>query len=104
MMTPKNPPNMITTLLFYPKQSPLLRYFALWYFTVLIILWNILGHTVFGFEQAWIHPLTAVGTAIFFQFLLEAIDAWATGRKTRFAGSVTEFVNFFPPAIIPGLA
>ncbi len=33
----------ITTLQFYPKRSALRRYFALWYFTILLMVWNILG-------------------------------------------------------------
>jgi Na+-translocating ferredoxin:NAD+ oxidoreductase RnfD subunit len=94
----------ITTLLFYPKRSPLLRYFALWYFCILIVLWNIFGHTVLGFEQAWIHPVVAVATCIVVQFLLEWLDARGTGRQPRFAGSIADFLNFLPPAIIPGLA
>jgi hypothetical protein len=94
----------ITTLQFYPRRSALLRYFALWYFTTLIVLWNLVGHTILGFEQAWIHPLAGVATAISVQFLLEWVDARSTGRQPRYAGSAADFVNFLPPAIIPGLA
>src|ERR1041385_9517519 len=52
-----------TTVLFYPNKNPKLRLFALWYFTILMIVWNVLGHTVLGFEQSWATPLVAVGTA-----------------------------------------
>jgi hypothetical protein len=97
-------PAPIATLKFYPKESPFRRYFALWYFTVLIVLWNVAGHTQLGFEQAWIHPLVAVATAIAVQFLLEWLDAWGTGRPPRYSGSLANLVNFLPPAIIPGLA
>ena len=45
-----------TTLLFYPTKSPRLRLFALWYFTTLMIVWNVVGHTVLGFEQSWASP------------------------------------------------
>ena len=34
----------IATLQFYPGRSALRRYFALWYFTILLVAWNILGH------------------------------------------------------------
>ncbi len=93
-----------TTLLFYPKQSAIRRYFALWYFTTLLILWNILGHTFLGFEQSHIQPLIGVATAIGLQCLLEWIDARANQRQPRYAGSWVNFLNFLPPAIIPGLA
>jgi hypothetical protein len=94
----------ITTLQFYPKRSAILRYFALWYFTTLLVAWNILGHTVFGFEQSWLHPLVGLATALTLQFLLEWVDARVNGRRPRFLGSTENFVNFLPPAIIPGLA
>ena len=54
----------ITTLQFYPKRSALRRYFALWYFTILLIVWNILGHLFLGFEQSHIQPLVGLATAI----------------------------------------
>jgi hypothetical protein len=98
------PAEAITTLQFYPKRSALRRYFALWYFTTLLIVWNFLGHTFLGFEQSHLQPLVGVGTAIAFQLLLEWIDARANGRQPRFAGSFADFLNCLPPAIIPGLA
>lgn len=94
----------ITTLQFYPKRSAVRRYFALWYFTTLLIVWNILGHAFLGFEQSHLQPLVGLATAIGFQFLLEWIDARTGGRKLRFAGSWADLINFLPPAIIPGLA
>src|SRR5262245_2104140 len=97
-------PATITTLQFYPKRSALRRYFALWYFTTLLIVWNILGHTVLGFEQSHLQSLVGVSTAVLLQVLLEWIDARVNGRKPRYAGSWADFINFLPPAIIPGLA
>jgi hypothetical protein len=93
-----------TTLQFYPKGSALRRYFALWYFTTLLIVWNLLGHLFLGFEQSHIQPLVGLATALSLQFLLEWIDARASDRKPRFAGSWADVLNFLPPAIIPGLA
>ncbi len=98
------PADAITTLQFYPRRSALRRYFALWYFTALLIGWNILGHTILGFEQSHIQPLVGLATAIILHFLLEWIDARASGRRPRYAGSSADLVNFLPPAIIPGLA
>ena len=93
-----------TTVLFYPNKNPKLRLFALWYFTALMILWNVLGHTVLGFEQSWATPLVAVGTAIVMQMFLEWVDAKARNRELRFAGGPGSFLNFLPAALIPGFA
>ena len=77
-----------STPLFYPKKSPKLRLFALWYFTTLMAVWIVVGHTVLGFEQSWATPLTAVSTAIAISILLEWIDAQASHRQCRFAGGL----------------
>src|SRR5262249_25335084 len=93
-----------TTVLFYPNKKPKLRLFALWYFTILMFIWNVLGHTVLGFEQSWATPLAAVGTAIIMQMFLEWVDAKAKDRELRFAGGLANFLNFLPAALIPGFA
>jgi len=93
------------TLLFYPQGDQARRLAALWMFTGLLSAWILLfGHAVLGFEQSWSYPLVGVGTAIAVQMLLEWVDARTKGRPLRFAGSASNFVNFLPPAIIPGLA
>jgi enediyne biosynthesis protein E5 len=93
-----------TTVLFYPRNNPKLRLFALWYFTTLMIVWNVLGHTVLGFEQSWATPLTAVLTAIGISMLLDWIDARIKNRELRFTGSLGSFLNFLPACLIPGFA
>jgi Na+-translocating ferredoxin:NAD+ oxidoreductase RnfD subunit len=93
-----------TTLLFYPNKNPNLRLFALWYFTTLMILWNVLGHTVLGFEQSPATPVIAVFTAIGVSMLLDWIDARAQNRAVRFTGSLGNFLNFLPACLIPGFA
>jgi len=93
-----------TTLLFYPTKSPRLRLFALWYFTTLMIVWNVVGHTVLGFEQSWASPLVAVFTAIAVSMLFDWVDARARDRELRFAGSLGDFLNFLPACLIPGFA
>lgn len=93
-----------TTLLFYPTKSPRLRLFALWYFTTLMITWNVVGHTVLGFEQSWASPLVAVFTAIAVSMLFDWVDARARDRELRFAGSLGDFLNFLPACLIPGFA
>ena len=97
-------PAFNTTVLFYPNKNPKLRLFALWYFTVLMIVWNLLGHTLLGFEQSWASPVAAITTAILMQMLLEWVDATAKNRELRFAGGVGPFLNFLPAALIPGFA
>ncbi len=57
-------PAFNTTLLFYPNKNPKLRLFALWYFTALMIVWNILGHTFLGFEQSHAAVFVGIGSAI----------------------------------------
>src|SRR2546423_5506188 len=97
-------PAFNTTILFYPNKNPKLRLFALWYFTILMIIWNILGHTFLGFEQPWAAPFVGVGSAICIQLFLEWIDARAKNRQVRFAGSLSNLLNSLPAAMIPGFA
>jgi hypothetical protein len=92
------------TLLFYPNKNPKLRLFALWYFTTLMTIWNIVGHTRLGFEQSWATPLTAILTATVTSMLLEWVDARATGRAIRFTQGGASFLNFLPACLIPGFA
>jgi Na+-translocating ferredoxin:NAD+ oxidoreductase RnfD subunit len=93
-----------TTLFFYPNKNPKLRLFALWYFTILMIVWNILGHTVLGFEQSHAAIMVCLGSAIFFQLLLEWVDAMAKHHAVRWSGSWANFINALPAALIPGFA
>jgi Na+-translocating ferredoxin:NAD+ oxidoreductase RnfD subunit len=93
-----------TTLLFYPRRNPRHRLFALWYFTSLMTLWNVVGHTVLGFEQSWAAPIVAIAASVVVSMLLDWVDARAKGRDLRFTGSVTDFLNFLPACLIPGFA
>ena len=93
-----------TTVLFYPNKNPKLRLFALWYFTTLMTVWNIVGHTVLGFEQSWATPITAITTAIVVSIILDWVDARARQRDLRFTGSIGNFLNFLPACLIPGFA
>ena len=97
-------PAFNTTVLFYPNKNPRLRLFALWYFTVLMIVWNLLGHTVLGFEQSHAATFVALGAAVLFQFFLEWVDARAKNREVRWAGGWGDFINALPAALIPGFA
>jgi enediyne biosynthesis protein E5 len=94
----------LVTLNFYPNRNPLLRLFALWYFTLLLIIWNIAGHITLGFEQSDVQPFVGVSAACAMQMSLEWLDAKVHNRRPRYEGGWFNFVNMLPAAIIPGLA
>jgi enediyne biosynthesis protein E5 len=73
-------------------------------FAVAITLLNILGHTWFGFEQAWAHPLVGLATAYSCELLLEWVDARCHGRAPKFTGGLKTLVDFLLSAHISGLA
>jgi len=73
-------------------------------FAITISIFNLLGHTVFGFEQSWAHPLAALATAYCMELLLEYIESRAKGRTPKYAGSLRNFVEFLLPAHISALA
>lgn len=77
---------------------------GLWRFAIAISLLNILGHTVFGFEQAWATPFVALAAAYGMGLSLEAIEAWAQSRRARFFESPRGFAEFLLSAHITGLA
>ncbi|HEV7518695.1 MAG TPA: RnfABCDGE type electron transport complex subunit D [Thermoanaerobaculia bacterium] len=90
-----------------PEQKPDLRLAALRRFAGAITVLNLLGHTVFGFEQSWAQPFVAVGTAYATEILLELIFAWSHHRRPRFLGgpmSPMTMVDFLLSAHISGLA
>jgi Na+-translocating ferredoxin:NAD+ oxidoreductase RnfD subunit len=76
-----------------------LRRFALGLTTL-----NILGHTVFGFEQSWAQPLVGIGAAYAVELLLEFVDSRAKGRRPNYAGGPLKKVDFLLSAHISGLA
>ncbi len=73
-------------------------------FAVAITLLNILGHTLFGFEQSWAQPIVALATAYSMEILFELIDARGTRRPLQFVGGVRQLADFLLSAHITGLA
>src|SRR5215471_18703801 len=73
-------------------------------FAIAITVFNILGHTVFGFEQAWIQPFVSVFTAYVCEILFELLDCYVQGRKPRFFGGWRNGIDFLLSAHITGLA
>jgi Na+-translocating ferredoxin:NAD+ oxidoreductase RnfD subunit len=67
-------------------------------FAAAITLLNILGHSVFGFEQSWAQPLVSLAAAYTMEILLEL----AGGKKRAWFTKGT--IDFLLPAHITGLA
>jgi enediyne biosynthesis protein E5 len=83
-----------------PKVITALRRFAM-----SITIFNILGYTVLGFEQAWLWPFIALATAYAVEIGLEVIGARQEGRAPRFAGNgFRGLMEFLYPAHITALA
>lgn len=80
------------------------RVAALARFATAITVFNLFGHTWFGFEQPWAHPLVALAVAYGLELLLETIDAWAYRRPARFRGGLRPLVVFLLPAHISAMA
>ncbi|NYT95314.1 enediyne biosynthesis protein UnbU [Salinispora sp. H7-4] len=80
------------------------RITALRRFALSITVFNILGHLVLGFEQAYITPVVAVLTAYAVDLLLETVEARTAGRPERYQGGPVALLNFLLPAHIAGLA
>jgi Na+-translocating ferredoxin:NAD+ oxidoreductase RnfD subunit len=70
-------------------------------FAIAITLLNILGHTVFGFEQSWAQPLVSLAVAYTMEILLEI--AGGKNRRPRVWLS-KDTIDFLLPAHITGLA
>ncbi len=81
-----------------------LRLAALRRFAVAITILNIAGHTILGFEQSWAQLFVSVVAAYATELTLEAVGAWALGKRPAFAGGLQQFVDFLLPAHITGLA
>jgi enediyne biosynthesis protein E5 len=73
-------------------------------FAIAITVLNVLGHTVFGFEQSWAQVLIALATGYSFELLHESIDAWSQRRKPRFSGGGVRLIDFLLSAHISSLA
>jgi hypothetical protein len=79
------------------------RLAALRRFALSITVFNIVGHTLLGFEQSWAYPLVSVLTAYGCELALERIEAFAQRRPVRYGG-IRGIVDFLLPAHISGLA
>jgi enediyne biosynthesis protein E5 len=73
-------------------------------FAIAITVFNVLGHTVFGFEQAWIQPFVSVFTAYVCEIWFELLECHIQRRKPRFLDGGRNAVDFLLSAHITGLA
>lgn len=73
-------------------------------FAVAITVLNVLGHTIFGFEQSWLQPLVALVAAYATELILDQVEGWASGRPPRFTGGWRNRVDFLLSAHITALA
>ena len=73
-------------------------------FGLAITVFNILGHTVLGFEQSWAQPLVSLATTYSCELFCEWMEARSEDRRPRFLGSWRDLVDFLLPAHITGLA
>src|SRR3954453_7730189 len=87
-----------------PKPPKDMRLAALRRFATAITLLNVLGHTVLGFEQSLAQPVVALLTAYATEMLLETLESRRLGRKPRFLGPGSTFIDFLLSAHITGLA
>ncbi len=81
-----------------------MRLAALRRFATAITLLNVLGHTVLGFEQSLAQPIVSLLVAYSTEILFELIASRRLGRKPRFLGGGTTFIDFLLSAHITGLA
>ncbi len=73
-------------------------------FAIAITVLNLLGHTVFGFEQSWLQPFASLAAAYCCEIFIEFMEARAEKRKPHFLGGWRKTINFLLPAHITGLA
>lgn len=81
-----------------PRTSALRR------FAISITAFNILGHTLLGFEQAYATPIVALAVAYILELGLEKVDAVTNGRPVKYAGGLRNLADFLLPAHISALA
>jgi len=73
-------------------------------FAAAITTLNILGHTVFGFEQSWAQPFVALAAAYTMEFLLEWVGSRTSGRRPAYEGGFRKKIDFLLSAHISALA
>src|SRR3954469_9679261 len=81
-----------------------MRLAALRRFATAITLLNVVGHAFLGFEQSLAQPFAALLATYSTELLLEVFESRRLGRKPRFLGPGTTFIDFLLSAHISGLA
>lgn len=65
---------------------------------------TVVGHTLLGFEQAYLTPVVAAVAGLATEAVLGAVDAHARRGRPWYTGSLGTVVDFLLPAYITGLA
>jgi len=65
---------------------------------------TVLGHTVLGFEQAYLTPVVAVLAGLATEIVLDSVEAAADRRRPRYLDRPGAVVDFLLPAYITGVA
>jgi enediyne biosynthesis protein E5 len=73
-------------------------------FAIGITIFNLLGHTILGFETSVVQVMVCAITAYLTEIILEAVGAWGEKRSPLFAGGLKQLVIFLMPAHISGFA
>lgn len=82
-----------------------LRLVGLRTFAMSITIFNLFGHTILGFEQAWITPFVALLATYSTEIFCELAFSYSQGTTPSFlGGGLRKFVDFLLPAHIGGLA
>jgi enediyne biosynthesis protein E5 len=87
-----------------PKKRPDLRLVALKRFALSITAFTVLGHTVLGFEQSPLTPVSTVLVGYALELVLEKLDARGTGRPPRYGHTWRAVALFLLPTHIAALA
>jgi enediyne biosynthesis protein E5 len=96
---------MSTTASAPAKAAPDPRYLALRNFAISMSVFNILGYSLFGFEQPWLWPLLALATGYSAELFMETLTAAVERRRVAFAGGGFRGLwTFLLPAHITSLA
>ncbi|MFI9586190.1 enediyne biosynthesis protein UnbU [Streptomyces sp. NPDC052236] len=77
---------------------------ALRRFGLSISVLTVVGHTVLGFEQAYLTPVVAVAAALITEGVLGSIDAYGRRVHPWYSRSASAVVDFLLPAYITALA
>jgi hypothetical protein len=87
-----------------PGQEASHRRFMPGYFVVLLAVWTILHHILFGFEWSWAAPVAGVVTACMLQLILRWVDSRTRGNSAVAEDCLVGLTDLISSSMITGLA